>query len=211
MLSDEMKNQRGFTIVELTVALSVSAMVLATGYELFKTLRFVGERQDQSMVELWGIIDVLSQIREDLVHAVPKTYGQEAMFAGDNATFEFEEFKLLQFYSLVTGQFNEVCGIRYIHRIEYGLVKEKDSICLYRTAMPAVGANKQYNNEKRKIIFSKIEDLSILFHNGERLETSFSSKQSLPVYVVFKFTAYGQTWPLTVKLPCGLTNMEQQL
>jgi len=211
MLSDEMKNQRGFTIVELTVALSVSAMVLATGYELFKTLRLVGDRQDQSMVELWEIINVLGQIREDLVHAVPKTYGQEPMFAGDNATFEFEEFKLLRFYSLVTGQFNEVCGIRHIHRIEYGLVKEKDSICLYRTAAPAVGDNKQYNNEKRKIIFSKIEDLSIFFHNGERLETSFSSKQSLPVYVEFEFTAYGQAWPLAVKLPCGLTNMEQQL
>ena len=52
MLSDEMKTQRGFTIVELTVALSISAMVLATGYELFKTLRLVGDRQDQSMDEL---------------------------------------------------------------------------------------------------------------------------------------------------------------
>ena len=211
MLSDEMKTQRGFTIVELTVALSISAMVLATGYELFKTLRFVGDRQDQSMVELWEIINVLDQIREDLVHAVPKAYEQEAMFVGDNATFEFEEFKLLQFYSLVTGQFNEVCGIRRIHRIEYGLVKEKNSICLYRTATPIVGSNKLHNNENRKIIFSKIEDLSISFHNGERLETSFSSKQSLPVYVEFEFTAYGQTWPLAVKLPCGLTNMEQAL
>ncbi|MDH4241338.1 MAG: type II secretion system GspH family protein, partial [Phycisphaerae bacterium] len=83
MLSDKMKTQRGFTIVELTVALSVSAMVLATGYEMFKTLRLVGDRQDQSMVELWEIMNVLDQIREDLVHAVPKAYGQEAMFVGD--------------------------------------------------------------------------------------------------------------------------------
>ena len=90
-------------------------------------------------------------------------------------------------------------------------MKKKDSICLYRTATPVVGSNKLHNNENRKIIFSKIEDLSISFHNGERLETSFSSKQSLPVYVEFEFTAYGQTWPLAVKLPCGLTNMEQAL
>ncbi|MHC4691484.1 MAG: PulJ/GspJ family protein [Planctomycetota bacterium] len=206
-----MKTQRGFTIVELTVALSVSAMVLATGYQLFKTLRLVGDRQDQSMLELWEITNVLDQIREDLMHAVPKTFGQEAMFAGDNATFEFKELKLLRFYSLVTGQFNEVCGIRRIHVIEYGLVKENDSIFLYRIATPVVGANKRYNNKNRKIIFSKIEELSIFFHNGQRLETSFYSKQSLPVYVEFRFTAYGQTWPLAVKLPCGLANMEQQL
>lgn len=212
MLSDEMKTQRGFTIVELTVALSISAMVLAMGYELFKTLRFVGDRQDQSMVESWEIINVLGQIREDLVHALPKAYGQEAMFVGDNATFEFEEFKLLQFYSLcVTGQFNEVCGIRQIHRIEYELVKEKDSICLYRTATPIVGKNKLYNNENRKLIFGKIEEISISFHNGGRLESSFSSKQYLPVYVELELTAYGQTWPLAVKLPCGVTNMEQAL
>ncbi|MHC4286588.1 MAG: hypothetical protein ACYSWZ_27065, partial [Planctomycetota bacterium] len=159
----------------------------------------------------WEIIDVLGQIREDLVHAVPKAYGQEAMFVGDNAAFEFGEFKLLQFYSLVTGRFNEVCGIRRIHRIEYGLVKEKDSICLYRTATPAVGSNNLYNNKNRKIIFSKIEDLNISFHNGERLETSFSSKESIPVYVEFELTAYGQTWPLAVKLPCAVTNMEQAL
>lgn len=211
MLSDEMKNQRGFTIVELTVALSVSAMVLATGYQLFKTLRLVGDSQDQSMVELWEIINGLDQIREDLVHAVPKSFGKEAMFVGDNATFEFEELTLMRFYSLVTGQFNEVCGIRRIHGIEYGLVREKDSICLYRTAAPIAGANKLYNNKNRKIILRKIEELSISFHNGERLETSFYSKQYLPVYVEFRFTVYGQTWPLAVKLPCGLTNMEQQL
>jgi type II secretion system protein J len=211
MLGDEMKTQRGFTIVELTVALSVSAMVLATGYEMFKTLRLVGDRQDQSMVELWEIMNVLDQVREDLVHAVPKAYGQEAMFVGDNATFEFEECKILQFYSLLTGQSNEVCGIRRIHRIEYGLVKEKDSMCLYRTATPVVGANKLYNSENRKIIFTKIEDIGMSFNNGERLETSFSSKQSLPVYVEFEFTAYGQIWPLAVRLPCGFTNMEQAL
>jgi len=209
MLSDKTKLSNGFTIVELTVALSVSAMVLATGYELFKTLRSVGDKQDKFMAESGQIINVLDQIREDLVHAVPKSYDQEAVFVGNNITFDSDESKLLQFYSLgVTDQFNEICGMRQIHRIAYELVKEKDSISLYRTVRPIVAKDNPSSDQNKKLILEKIDEIKISFHDGRRLEPSFSSKQYLPVYVELELTAYGQTWPLAVKLPCSTANME---
>lgn len=198
--------------MELIVALSLSAVVLATGYELFKALRAVSDRQNQSMAELWKMMNALDQVREDLIHAVPKSYGKEAVFTGGNAVPEFKEFKLLKFYSLcVSDHLNEVCGVRQIHRIEYMLVKEKDSLYLYRIATPIIGKAELTNYEDRKSLFGKIEEVKISFHNGHRLAPSFSSKEQLPVYVELQLTAYGQTWMLAVRLPCGLANMEQAL
>lgn len=212
MLSNKAKILNGFTIVELTVALLVSAIVLVTGYELFKSLRSVGDAQDQSLAESWEMINVLDRIREDLIQAVPRAYGQETMFSGHSPAAEFEEFKLLQFYSLcITDRPNKVSGIRQIHKIEYELVKEKGSIHLYRTATPMVAKDNRANGEYRKPIFGKIEEIKIFFHNGHQLKPSFSSKQYLPVYVRLELTAWGQTWPLVVKLPCGVMNMEQAL
>lgn len=209
MLSYKTKLSNGFTIVELTLALSVSAMVLATGYELFKTLRAVGGKQDQFLADSGQIINILDQIREDLVHAVPKAYGQEAVFVGNNITFDSDESKLLQFYSLcVTDQFNEICGMRQIHRIAYELIKEKDSISLYRTVAPIVAKDNPSSDQKKEPILDKVDEIKISFHNGSRLEPSFFSKQYLPVYVKLELTAYGQVWPLTVKLPCGTANTE---
>ncbi len=209
MLSDKTKISEGFTIVELTVALSVSAIVLATGYELFRTLRSVGDKQDQFMAKSGQIINVLDQIREDLVHAVPRSYEQEAVFVGDNITFGSEGSKLLQFYSLcVTDQFNEICGIRQIHKIAYELVKEKDSISLYRTVRLIVAKDNPSSDQNKKLILEKIDEIKIFFHDGRKLGPSFSSKQYLPVYVELELTAYGQTWPLAVKLPCSTANME---
>ncbi|MBW7989241.1 MAG: prepilin-type N-terminal cleavage/methylation domain-containing protein [Planctomycetes bacterium] len=209
MLSDKTKLWNGFTIVELTVALSVSAMVLATGYELFKTLRTVGGKQDEFLAESGRIINVLDQIREDLLHAVPKAYGQEAVFVGNNIIFDSNDTKLLQFYSLgVTDRFNEICGVRQIHRIVYESIKEDDSICLYRTVAPIVAKDSPSSDQKKEPILNKIDEIKISFHNGSRLETSFFSKEYLPVYVKLELTAYGQVWPLAVKLPCGTANTE---
>lgn len=203
---------RGFTIVELTVALSVSAVVLLTGYELFKSLKDVGDRQSESMVEFWEATDALERIREDLLHAVAKSYGQKDVFAGGNAALNSEKSKLLEFYSFcVTDYADRIGGVRQIHRIEYELVKEKGTICLYRTAVPIIKNAEPVNKESKKPIFDKIEQIRIFFHDGRRLLPAFSSKQNLPVYVKLELTANGQTWPLAVKLPCGTAVTEQGL
>lgn len=195
--------------MELTVALSVSAIVLATGYDLFKALRDIGDKQDRSMAQSRRMVDAIEQIREDLLHAVPTSYGQQPVFAGSNAVFNSEKFKLLEFYSLcVTGYPNKICGVRQIHRIEYELVKGKDSICLYRMATPVIGKNKSSDEKNRKLICDKIKQIEVFFHDGSRLLPSFSPKQHLPVYVRLKLTANGQTWPLAVKLPCGMAKTE---
>lgn len=202
----------GFTIVELTVALSVSAIVLATGYDLFKALRNVGNNQDQSMAQSQKMVDALERIKEDLLHAVPASHNQKVIFSGSNAVVDSGKFKLLEFYSLcVTGYPNKICGVRQIHKIEYELVREKDSILLYRTAIPVIEKNKLTDEKTRKPILDKVEQIRVSFHDGSKLLPSFSSKQHLPVYVQIELVANGQNWPLSVNLPCGTAQMEQSL
>lgn len=209
---DNKKASNGFTIVELIIALSVSAVVLAAGYDLFRVLRNIADKQDRSMAQYREIVDTLEQIREDLLHAVPTSYGQGQVFIGNSAVFDSEKSKLLKFYSLcVTGYPDKICGTRRIHRIEYELVTENDSIHLYRLAVPVIGKNKSSDDKSKKLILDKIEHIKIFFHDGGRSLLSFSSKQRLPVYIGFELTANGQTWPLMVKLPCGVAETEQYL
>ncbi len=209
---DNKRTFNGFTIVELTVALTVSAIVLGTGYELFKALRNTASKQDSSMVTSWEVVDALEQLREDLLHALPTSYSEQAVFSGSNPNFETERFKLLEFYSLsLTDNPGGLCGVRQINRIEYELVKENDSMCLYRTAIPNCSMVQASNAQSRKLLLDEIEQIEIFFYNGNKLQPAFSSKEHLPVYVKIELTANGQTWPLAVELPCGVTVVRQDL
>lgn len=204
MLIDK-KTPNGFTIVELTVAMLISAAVLAAGYDLFKSLRATAGRQEQSATLSQEMAGALEQIRGDLLHAVAiSNDSNEAVFVGANPVPDSEKSTLLEFNSLCTGSRpDKICGVRQIHRIKYELAKENNSMYLYRWSVPAVGKNKLNGDGNKKLIFDGIEQLKILFYNGKDLLPSFSSEVNLPVYVKLELTADGRSWPLTVKLPCG--------
>lgn len=203
-------NIKGFTVVELTVALLVSAVVLATAYELFGALREVSTRQNQAMSDLWTMTDALEQIRDDLMHAVAISNGEESVFAG-GFDFDSQEPRLLKFNSLCVAENPaKLNGVREVYRIEYVLVQEKDVISLYRIAILSIGRSKAPGSDtNRKLILNNIEDIKIMFYDGHTLKTLFSSKQNLPVYVEMEFTALGQSWPLVVTLPCGTVESEE--
>ncbi|NIA16954.1 MAG: prepilin-type N-terminal cleavage/methylation domain-containing protein [Planctomycetes bacterium] len=202
------KTSNGFTIVELTVAMLVSAVILAAGYDLFKALRDTARRQEQAITLSRKMAEALEQIRGDLLHAIPYD-GNGAVFIGANPAIDSGKSTLLEFNSLCTGsRGDKIRGVRQIHRIRYELTRENDSICLYRRAVPAVGKNNSKNDDNKKLIFNGIEQIKILFYNGKKLLSSFSSKLNLPVYVKLELTAKGRSWPLTVKLPCGTAETE---
>ena len=186
-------------------------MILAAGYDLFRALRSTANRQKRALALSHKAAGVLEQIRSDLLHAtVISDDSDKAVFTGDNPILNTGKITLFEFNSLCAGgRPDKICGARQIHRIKYELIKENDSICLYRLAVPMVGKNKSDdNNDNKKLIFNKIEQIKILFYNGKNLMPSFSSKLNLPVYVKLELAAEGQSWPLTVKLPCGAAETE---
>lgn len=194
------------------MALSVSATAMVAGYELFRALKDIGSRESRSIVESWEIVDALEIIRQDLMGAVAKSYDNGIVFAGDNASFDSADSKFLKFYSLCTADyFDDLCGVRQIYRIEYELAKEGESFCLYRTVSSIAGRNNLSSEKGRKLIHSNIEGGKILFRRGDKLETSFSSKKSLPVYLELKLIADGHSWLLGVAMPCGIAGTEQGL
>lgn len=200
------RQSTGFTVAELIVAMSITAVTLLSGYELFQALKAAGDRQSADLAATAGIVRGLDRIREDLLHAVPRTESRETIFVGSNPVpdGQAETMLLLGFYSLCarTGD-GWVRGLRQMHQVSYELVKTKDSVCLYRSTTPVVGAGPASEGDGRELILDHVGQIKIAFHNGQRSEVSYSSNEKLPTGVDLTVTAYGQVWPLSVKLPCG--------
>jgi prepilin-type N-terminal cleavage/methylation domain-containing protein len=200
---DSSRQPKGFTVAELIVAMTISAVTLLSGYELFAALKTAGDRQSEGLAATAGIVHGLDSIREDLLHAVPRAGSREPIFTGTNPALEGEAqtAQLLAFYSLCAqGGADWVRGLRQIHYVTYEVsVKTKDSLCLYRSVCPAIGTGQV----SRELILDSVEQIRIAFRNGEQLEPSFSSKDKLPASVELTVASKGQIWPLSVKLPCG--------
>lgn len=197
---------RGFTVAELIVAMSISAITLLSGYELFQALKTASDVQSEDSAATARIVHGLDRIREDLLHSLPRTGSREPIFAGSNPSMEGEEetTKLLEFYTLCTGYgYDYFRGLRQMCQVHYELDKTKDSVCLYRRAVPVIGAGPVSGDEGRELILDHLEQIKIAFHNGQTSELSFSSNKKLPVRVDLLVMAYGQVWPLSVRLPCG--------
>ncbi|MCP4613239.1 MAG: prepilin-type N-terminal cleavage/methylation domain-containing protein [Planctomycetes bacterium] len=203
---DRSQNSRGFTVAELIVAMSISAVMLLSGYEFFQALKTTGEGQSQDLAATATVVHGLGRIREDLLHSLPKAGSSEPIFAGSNPSLEWEEetTRLLEFYSLCTGYGDDYFrGLRQMYHVSYELVKTEDSICLYRSAVPVVGAGLVSGHGDRELILEHVEQIKITFHNGKTSEPNFSSNEKLPAGVELNLKAYGQAWALSVKLPCG--------
>jgi prepilin-type N-terminal cleavage/methylation domain-containing protein len=205
MRPDKHNSRTAFTIVEMTVAMAVSAIVLAAAYELFRNLTAAAKRQDKVLAQSWEVTNALEQIREDLMHAVPKADDREAAFIGG-------ETKLMQFYSLcpsehVTG----LSGIRQLCRIDYELAGQQGDGKLYRQATPVIACDQGQADHHRQSLCVNIKQALVLFQDGDRVRPTFRSKQHLPAYVEIRLKAYDRTWPLTVRLPCGSAEPEKNL
>ncbi|MHC4166320.1 MAG: PulJ/GspJ family protein [Planctomycetota bacterium] len=208
---DRSRRLRGFTVAELIVAMSISAVTLLSGYELFQALKTAGDIQSRDLVATAGVVHGLNRIREDLLHALPRSGSDEPIFTGSNPGLDGEEetTRLLVFYSLCTGYGDDrFRGLRQLYQVSYELVGTGDSACLYRSAAPVVGAGPVSGDEGRELILDQVEQIMIAFHTGQTSEPSFSSNEKLPLGVALTVMAHGRIWPLTLRLPCS--NLEGQ-
>ena len=210
MANERQTRRKGFTGVELVVAMSISAITLLSGYELFEALKETGDRQSEDLAVMAEIMHGLDVIRDDLLHALPRKESQDPIFAGSDPNLDNGDKArpLLEFYSLCSGYDKGSFGLRQMCRVTYELARYQDSVRLYRTATPVVAAGSPSAGESRESILDRIEQIKITFHNGHSVESSFSSNKALPVCVSLTVTAYGRAWPLSVKLPCGVSEAQ---
>jgi len=197
--------QRGFTVAELIVAMTISAITLLSGYECFTALKAAGDRQSDDLAATGGIVHGLDRIREDLLHSFVHAESGRPTFAGCNPAVEGETgtTQVLSFYSLCLRHDDGwASSLRRVCQVSYEWVKTKDSVCLYRNVVPVVGPNPTSNHE---LILDGVEQIQIAFCNGETSEASFSSEKEIPARVDWVVTAHGRAWLLSVRLPCGGT------
>jgi type II secretion system protein J len=212
MVRERPRESKGFTVVELIVALILSATTLLSGYELFEALKGTGDVQTADLAAAAAIVHGFDQIREDLWHAVPRSGSREPIFVGGNPSSEPKEetTKLLEFYALCASRSNDPVGnLRQMHQVRYELARDNDSVCLYRDVTPVVGPRPTWGAEGREPILERVEQLQIAFRNGRSSEPSFSSNEKLPACVELTVMIDGRIWPLSVKLPCGVSEGQQ--
>lgn len=211
MVHERWRKSGGFTVVEMIVAMSLSAVTLLSGYELFEALKRAGDTQSADLAALAEIVHGLEQIREDLRHAVPRAESREPIFVGSTPDPDKSTgpARLLEFYSLCAGQgADPFRRLRQMHRVRYELATIEGAVSLYRSAAPVVGPGPTSSKEERAPILDHVEQVKIAFRNGQRAQPSFSSNERLPVGVELTVTAHGQVWPLSVTLPCGASEAQ---
>jgi type II secretory pathway component PulJ len=194
--------------VELIVAMTISAITLLSGYELFEALQGTGDTQSADLAATAEIIHGLDRIREDLLHAVPRSGSEEPIFVGGitDSDQDKEPAKLLEFYSLCAGRGDDYChGLRHMHQVRYELAGVKGSVGLYRSAVRVVGPRPTTGDEGRALILERVEQIRVAFRDGPSSKPTFSSNERLPACVELTVTALGRRWPLSVKLPCGVS------
>lgn len=201
------KNKKaGFTVVELIVAMSISAVTLLSGYELFQALKDVGDSQSTELAARARIVHGLDRLRDDLWHALVRSGSSVPTFAGANPAPEAlsQTTTLLEFYTLCPGYgSNRFPSLRQMYQVSYELVKDKESTCLYRKAAPVIRTGPMPGDEQRELILEDVTQITLAFHNGQTFEPGFSSKDKLPAAVELTALIHEQVWPLSVRLPCG--------
>jgi type II secretion system protein J len=207
MVHERGKKPGGFTVVELIVALTISAVTLLSGYELFEALKGAGDVQSADLAAAAQILHGLDQMRDDLWHAVPRVDTHAPIFVGANAGLDKNETtaRLLEFYALCPNRTDGSAGdLRHMHHIKYELSRIGDSVCLYRSASPVVGPGPISDQAGREQVLEDVEQITVAFRRGSTWEPRFSSEEELPACVGVTVTARGQTWPFVVTLPCGM-------
>ncbi len=211
MVNETQNKSMGFTVVELMVAMSISALTLLSGYELFQALKRAGDTESQSLAVMAEIVYGLDRIQEDLLHILPRMGSNEPTFVGGNPSFDgsSETTRLLEFHSLCAGHCDSpFSGLRQMQQVRYELIQVKDSVCLSRSATPVIGPGSVSSAGSREPILDRVEQVTIAFHNGRTWEDSFSSDRELPHGVELTVMAYGRVWPLSIKLPCGFSEAQ---
>ena len=192
--------------------MSISAVTLLSGYEFFQALKDTADVQSTDMAAMAEVVRNLNVIRDDLLHAFVRKESKEPIFIGNDpaAGGSTEATKVLEFYSLCpAGGDDNLSGLRQEQRVTYELVGAGDSVGFYRSVTAVAGPPSASAGVGRQQILDRVEQFRIAFHDGRSLSPSFSSDKALPIGLELTIVAYGQTWPLSIRLPCGSPEAQQ--
>jgi len=191
--------------------MTISAITLLSGYELFEALKRAGALQSADLEATALIVHGLDQIRQDLSHAVPRAESREPIFVGRSPDPDesVNTMTLLEFYSLCTGQEDDrFRSVRQMRRVRYVLAKTGDSMYLSRSTVPVVGPDSTVGDEGHDRILDRVKQIKIAFRDAQTWASQFSSDEKLPAGVELTVTAYDRTWPLSIQLPCGTSEAQ---
>ncbi|MFT6275017.1 MAG: general secretion pathway protein J [Halioglobus sp.] len=187
-------NKRGFTLVEVVVALGVLSLILLATVSALRTFANTQVSLDRLARQVDEVRTVSGLLRDMLASAVPgkKRAGGLSLGGGTSelAYFEGDSSSLAWKASAL---FGESFGGTLLLR----LVKEDDLLMLYWQEPNANGRVVQWGNSTSRVIVNGIEEFSVEFKPELNLEWQIGEWVDLgaPALVRLSIKADGRHWP----------------
>lgn len=187
-------NKRGFTLVEVVVALGVLSLILLATVSALRTFANTQVSLDRLARQVDEVRTVSGLLRDMLASAVPgkKRAGSLSLGGGTSelAYFEGDSSSLAWKASAL---FGESFGGTLLLR----LVKEDDLLMLYWQEPNANSRVVQWGNSTSRVIVNGIEEFSVEFKPELNLEWQIGEWVDLgaPALVRLSIKADGRHWP----------------
>lgn len=188
------ENKKGFTLVEILIAIFIFALVISTIYASYTgTFRIVGDTESQS--EIYHMARVtLERIIEDLesIYASDNTNPDETkediydynLFLGEDRDIEGRSADRLSFISMANVDLGGQGKHYGVARLSYYAEKdtEGDGLVLYRSEIPIFKREVDFAEEKKGLILcEKLVSINFIYYAGTDEETQEWDSSSGPL------------------------------
>lgn len=178
-----MKTRKGFTLVEMMVAVVIFSLAIAVIYKTFSTGLKVWERGSESMAVFQDGKRVLDIISKDIRSTfIPSLGNEDSLFVGeDKKEGEIDADKII-FFTL--GEPNVISKKKDIGlcRVEYYLEKKESEYTLYRKETPSLG-QLVLGEETVDPLLIGVESLSFEYYSKGEWKKEWKSSKTVPTRV----------------------------
>ncbi|MFA7328796.1 MAG: type II secretion system protein GspJ [Candidatus Ratteibacteria bacterium] len=210
-----MKTRKGFTLVEVMVAVVIFSLAIAVIYKTFSTGLKVWERGSESMAVFQDGKRVLDVISKDIRSTfIPPLGNEDSLFVGEDKKEGEIDADKISFFTL--GEPNLISKGKDIglRKIEYYLEKKDKEYTLYRKETPSLG-RLVLGEETVDPLLIGVENLNFEYYSKGEWKKEWKPSKTVPsrVKICLKLkeeTGEPHTFATTVEVPVASEETEKE-
>ncbi len=191
---------RGFTLIELIVAMAVAAISLAIATDLFRSLRASYTRQTAKMDHHQEVFEGFNWLFSDLTQLLTDWPQIQTDFVGGTENND-RLGSYLDLTALAPSEgLDGALGISRPHRVSYrveGDVRSGQGRFI-RRAVPLLGKKQLSRLASEKVLCTEVRDLVVSYWDGKEQLIEWKKKDALPRRVDVFLSTSGGDWSISI-------------